>query len=312
MLRVNHLVWERTHSKDNRYTLTLIDAKFHTKSRLIGPDRRPLWRETTSFDVAGLLADAELAFDAEKVPQHERAQRKSQLAPRRAELVRECIRRFPGLETLAAKIDRERLFYECASRRLGAPELDRETPRRLRESATRLKRLLKKQSEDEMYRIDDSEKMRALKDRSLKWQEVLTDEPPYILIAFAVPWHRFALQIATTFTILVWPFWGADLLRVRSHDQPTVRLVEQTLNYIGVKTITRAAIFKVLATKGSLRKSVSPPSSPWPRKTKKEGDTWLREWSKPPSETAPFRDLTTPQALWWSTLLSEPSPGCLT
>jgi hypothetical protein len=311
MLRVNHLVWERMHSQNNRYTHTLIDAKFYTKSRLLGPGGRPLWRETTSFDVASLLADAELVLDVEKVPQHERAQRKSQLDPRRAELVRECIRRFPGLEALAEKIDRERLFYECATRRLGAPKLDRETSRRLREAATRLKKLLQTQSEDPTYRIDQSAEMEVLKQRSLKWQEVLAEEPPYILNTFAVPWHRFAQQIEALFVILVWPFWGGDLLRVRSHDQPMVRFVQQTLDHIGVKTITRAAIFKVLATKGSLQKSVTPPSSRWPRKTKKEGDSWLKEWSRPPSETAPFRGLTTPQARFWSTLWREPRSGSL-
>jgi hypothetical protein len=306
MLRVNHLVWERTHSKNNRFTLNLIDAKIYTKSRLLGPEGHPLWRETTPLNIAGFLADAELVLDIEKVPQHERAQRKSQLAARRAELVRECICRLPGLETFAEKIDRERVFYECATRRLGAPQLDRETPRRLREAATTLKRLFKKQSEDPMYEIGDFEEMKELKHRYPNWQKVLIEEPPYILIFFAVPWHRFAQEIATLFTILVWPFWGVDLLRVRSHDQPTVRFVQQTLDYIGVKTITRAAIFKVLSTKGTLQKSVNPPSSPWPRKTKKEGDSWLKEWSKPPSETAPFRDLTTPHARFWSTLWSEP------
>ena len=311
MLRVNHLVWERTLRKNNRYTLTLIDAKFHTKSRLLGPDGRPLWRETTALDVALLLADAELILDLEKVAQHERVQRKSQLAPRRAELARECIRRFPGLEKLAEKIDRERLFYECATRRLGAPLEDREIRRRLREAATTLKRLFQKQSENPLYRIDDSEEMHDLKRKYSKWQRILTEEPPYIMISFVVPWHRFACQIAILLTTLAWPFWGTDLMRARSHDQPTVQFVQQALDYIGVKTITRAAIFKVLSTEGGLRTSVTLPSSRWPRKAKKARDSWLTEWSEPPSRTAPFSGLTTPLAMFWSLLMSDPPSDTL-
>src|SRR5438270_1968308 len=184
MLRVNHLVWGRVHNKNNIHTYTLIDAKFYTKSRLLGPDGRSLWRETTAFDAAGLLADAELILDVEKVPQHERAQRKLELALRQAELVHQCIRRFPGLEALAEKIDRERLFYECATRKLGAPKVDRETPRRLREAATTLKRLLQKQSENPIYRVDDSDEMKELKEKQLEWQKILAEEPPYIRISF--------------------------------------------------------------------------------------------------------------------------------
>lgn len=215
----------------------LVGVKFRKGLNLLGPDWKPLWRNTTSVDVAGFLADAKLILDIEKAPPPEQKQLKLVLASRRAELVSRFIYHFPGhtrLEVLAADIDRERLFYECALRKIGAPDIEpeRQRRRRIREAATILERELPNSD------LDGAEKI-------LEELPRLRNTRPK---RFEVPWHRFARRICLEYMVALLPVELRDWPKARysrAHDAPQVRFVQQALDHIGVRTITRSAIYKV-------------------------------------------------------------------
>jgi hypothetical protein len=215
----------------------LVSVKFSKGLNLLGPDWRPLWRNTTPIDVAGLLADAELVLDIEKVPLPEQKQRKLDLAPQRAELMNHFMYYFPGgqrLEVLAADIDRERLYYECALRKIGAPDLEtnRKRRRRIREAATILERelLLINNIDEYQTLLKELSRLRNFRPRRLE-----------------ISWHRLARRICLEYMVALLPFdlrAGLEVRYSRAHDSPQIRFVQQALNHIGVNTVTRPGIYK--------------------------------------------------------------------
>ena len=191
-------------------TWKLVDAKFSKGLNLFGPDWRPLWRNTTATDVAGLLADAELILDIEKAPKYEHERRRSELAPRRAELVHQFIYRFPGhrrLEMLAEAIDGERLFYECSVRETGAPTPtyhQKKRRRRLREGATTLERKLREELQYHDYYDADTIEIKG------EYLELLERLSRFRLLPrtrFVKPWHRFAHRICCGYVRAIAECW---------------------------------------------------------------------------------------------------------
>lgn len=241
----------------------LVAVQFSKGIALLGPDWRPIWRNANSLDVAGLLADAELVLDIEKVAQPEQNQRRLALAARRAELVHNFMHRFPGyrrLEVLAQDIDRHRLYYECSVRKIGAPpiERNRKTGNGIREAATTLERELRRElSELGSYNINDPNEVEIIEEHN-KLLDQLSSFRVVHQKRFEVPWHRFARIMYREYMVAFLPVnltgWTDAFAHSRSHNSSQVRFVQQALGHIGVKTVTRSAIYNaVYRPEGQIR-----------------------------------------------------------
>ena len=202
-------------------------------SKLMGPDGRPLWRQTNCYDVAHLIADALLVLKVEKG-----GATADELAPRKKALVYFMTHCFPGvrgLELMAEAIDCDAVGYQLAQQRFKAPKHDPESRRRLRQTRAAFKRALAA----EMDRNQHPAQMDFLSEHSEMHKRVgrLRISPS----RFVKPWHEFARKMFRKWVLL-----SRDPdVRIRSRDSLAVRFVQQALEYVG-EHVARPAILKVL------------------------------------------------------------------
>jgi hypothetical protein len=211
----------------------LVNAEI--ESTLVSPDGRPLWREITCRHIAEILADACIILELEKVPRHQRAQRKLELAPNKAQMVDRFLFQYPGqrsLEDVASLMDFERVLYRLAIARVRAPpQHDRNARRRLRRTAAALRQKLEAE-------LRENGRNTAQHDELLTELSEFQPSPP---TRFQLPWHSFAGRMFHGFVGMTrdprtWP---------RSSDALGVRFVQQALAHIGV-VAERPAILKVV------------------------------------------------------------------